>query len=513
VDAFDVSQFFRRFWRLPVIGLLAGLLAFGGSFLLSAQYQSSTQILLRGRDTTFLTGTGEALRDQPLINDNTLATALAATQGALVSSRNIARTVVDQLDLDEKDAVSPDFVSRSRAAIRGAVARLTAFLRYGFYDEPDPYDAAVEEVYEGLRAEQVADSYIIELTATARDPETAAAIADAAADALTRDSAERFRADASAYRDFLGEQLARASEEEVAAGKAIQAFQEENGISDVFLEIELSTRSIEDLRTELKDTEVDIQSTQAGLDAATASLEAIAETDSNVSQIQTGRSTTEIRNTGTSSAYQQLVIQRETLVANLASLEARRVGIEQVLETQGSGDFSELEAQLRQLELQRDVATQTVIRLSEQHQQALLTAESDVVEITRLDQATIPLYPVSPKRYLFLLLGALAGLLGGFVLSTPVRRNDQEQLVVDLREQPKPVASTGPTRVRIEGFEMYRRGEVDVPPPTQVSHMSAEAIGRSENNEDSHNGRRGNAGQRSRAGASPTGPRSGRHRH
>ena len=56
---------FTAYWRIPVIALLGGLIAFGGSFIASEKYTSTTRVLIRGREATFLTSSGTDLSQAP----------------------------------------------------------------------------------------------------------------------------------------------------------------------------------------------------------------------------------------------------------------------------------------------------------------------------------------------------------------------------------------------------------------------------------------------------------------
>ena len=67
----------RAYWRIPVIALLGGLIAFGGSFIAAEKYSSTTRVLIRGREATFLTTSGTDLSQAPGVIDASLAKSLA----------------------------------------------------------------------------------------------------------------------------------------------------------------------------------------------------------------------------------------------------------------------------------------------------------------------------------------------------------------------------------------------------------------------------------------------------
>jgi uncharacterized protein involved in exopolysaccharide biosynthesis len=410
------------YWRVPVIAVLAGILAFGGSFLLTPAYEASTRLLIRGRDATFLTSTSQGLGSQPGVGDATLAKALGETQSALLSTRTVAEMVVDDLSLAHPRPKPAGLVGRARSLFAGAYKRVRAILTHGFYAEPDQREKAIEGVYSGLAATPVKDSYVIELRATADTPKLAKAIADSAANALVEVSRRRFAQDSGAYRDFLGAQVTRAAADESAAAAAVRKYKQDNGISDVDLEIRLSETAAQQLGEQRKKEKIDLDGTQAEITALEQTLATTPTTDSSTTKIQTGRSTTELQASGASSRYEQLLAQKQQLGATAAGMVARLAAIDKALAPGVSPSLTGQESELARLELQHSVASDTFKQLSARHQEAVVAADIGTVEVTRLDQATAPTYPVAPVRYLYLALGAMFGAAGALGLQMLRRR-------------------------------------------------------------------------------------------
>lgn len=420
----ELLHYLRGFWRIPAIALLAGAIAFAGSYLVQPTYEATTQLLIRGRDSTLLSTNGESLGDNPGVADAMLTDALSATQRALLSSRRVATIVVEELGLDEPAPEPASLMSRVRAGVRDIMTRAKALVRYGFYATPEPFARAVGEVHEKLHAERLEDSYVIELTAGAANPELAAAIADAAADALIVVSRDRFRAESSDYRTFLAQQVERAGVQEREAAVAVQQFKDEHGISDLDLEIQLSTTFEGQLRERLHAAQVDLRAARAELQAIRNSLASTSRTSSSRQQIATGRSTTTIEQSDTSTIYTDLATRREFLESEVASLEARVASLEEEIAPEEGQRLTGQQAELRQLELQYSIASDTYRTLSNRLQEAIVNAEDDRVEMTRLDTADAALFPASPRRYLFLALGMFLGGLAGFVLTVLLGRRD-----------------------------------------------------------------------------------------
>jgi hypothetical protein len=82
-----------------------------------------------------------------------------------------------------------------------------------------------------------------------------------------------------------------------------------------------------------------------------------------------------------------------------------------------AGPVTAVDEGLRRLQLDSSLADKTLADLNQRHQDAVVNAESSSVELTRLDKAMAPTYPIGPKRYLYLGIGVFCGALVGFVWS------------------------------------------------------------------------------------------------
>ena len=117
----NVSELLHRYWRIPVVGLLAAVLAFTASFLVTPTYESSTRLLVHGRDATFLSSTGQNLTAQPGVIDASLSSALLSTYAGIATSRTVATSVVDELQLDKQPS-PPGRLPRSAMRRPGCTA-------------------------------------------------------------------------------------------------------------------------------------------------------------------------------------------------------------------------------------------------------------------------------------------------------------------------------------------------------------------------------------------------------
>lgn len=421
-EVWTVRGIFRDYWRVVVIGGLAAIVAFVGSFVVAPTYGAGTRLLIRGRDTTVLNSTGAALGSQPGVIDSQLAAALSQTQAALLQTRDVAERVVDELDLDQKPPKTDGIIGKVRKMFSNVYKRTRAILTHGFYKEPERREGAIQAVYAGLGAKQVEDSYVLEVAATAEGPKLAAAIANTAADVLVDLSNERFRTESQAYRDFLRKQVDRAVKDERRASNAVAKFKDERGIvsspEDDYL---LTAESEDTIRAELRSAEAELDEARATVASLQSDVAGTSPFSTTNQQITTGRSETQVDTTGNNPVYAQLLGQLQQAQARAEGLAARVGALRGALESSAgvaeAGSVSQEEAQLSRLEFNRAIASSTLQTLEESYQASVVNAQRSAVEITRLDEAGVPTYPIGPKRYLYLAIGLLIGALVGFVWS------------------------------------------------------------------------------------------------
>ncbi len=452
----------RRYWRIPVVAFLGAVLAFVASFAIPKQYASGTRLLVRARSTTFLTDSGDDLSKQPGVIDATLAKALGQTQGALLATRTVAEMVVDELNLDERPAETASGpIGAVRNALTGVYKRTRAILTHGYYKEPALREGAVDAVFAGLSAVPLKDSYVLDLIALADDPVLAANIANAAADALVAVSTARFKEEAERQRDFLSTQRLRAEEQSNAAEAALRDFKQSHNVSDVALQIELNAKAADDVATQARDTAVALRSNRAALASVERSLKTAPPTAVGTNDIETGRSTTRIEMTSPDSTYQSLVIKRDGLMAEIASLEARQAGLDQLINPDASS-LSDEEAELQRLQLAVSTANDTFREVNTQFEAALLNSQSVPVELSRVDRASPSLYPVKPVRYLYAIMGLLSGAL--LALGLTVLR--------ERRRAPGPPMGPGPVAPSPPGVHQ----PVPDPVPATVGVVPVKAV-------------------------------------
>src|SRR5437763_426949 len=140
IDWSPTGRAILRSWPLIVgVTLVSAVVAYMASFMLPTSYSSATQILVRARDIRFLSSTGQDPNARPGALDIVQPKSLSQTLGGIATSRPVAEQVVRELQLDEQ---ALDTSSGLASSIKHAARALPAVLQYGYYAEPDPFDAA-----------------------------------------------------------------------------------------------------------------------------------------------------------------------------------------------------------------------------------------------------------------------------------------------------------------------------------------------------------------------------------
>jgi uncharacterized protein involved in exopolysaccharide biosynthesis len=428
------ALFLRRYWRIALVAVLGALIAFGGSYMNEPTYASSTRLLIRGRDATFLTSTGQDLTRQPGVVDASMSKTLAETEAGIATSREVATMVVDKLHLDAPKEEKTGPIAWSAKAAATVYGCGKALVTHGFCRDPEPREKAIQGVQEGILAGQLGatsgdgagqpGSYILEIVGSGESPEQARDITNVAADALVQVSANRFKEDAKRYADLLGDQVKVADASVNDAAKAVSDFKNAHGITDLDAKLVTDVTNSEDLRTDLRKVEVDLSGAQAQLASLDASIAAVPASEQTEQRVETGRSNNKVTTNAPSAVYSELIAQRANLQSMIAGLEARRAALQDRIDGAGPTTLNADQAQLLQLDQQLKLAQANQAKVTQDYRDAQLNAQSNTIELTRIDVASTPTYPISPKRYLYLALGLLTGGLAGGGLTWLARRRD-----------------------------------------------------------------------------------------
>ena len=409
-------QLVSRRWRFVAgVALASAVVAFALSYLWSPRYTASTNVLIRARDARFLGQTGQDLSAQPAIVDQSLAKSLGDTNSSLVGSRTVAVAVVDDLKLDRREPdLSP--IVQMRRAIKTVKDVLWNVLIHGYYATPSPREAAITQVQANLKATPVKDGFVLEIKAMADNPDDAAKIADSASKKLIQLARDRDKAESDRYRDFLKQQLEKDAADVRQAQQDIAGYKRDHGLSDIGEQLKLDAQGSVDSRKQLNDTDVQLAAARAQYGALQAAIAGTPRDRQSTNTIATGRSTTPTTQNGANSVYNDLKVTAAGVAAQIASLQSKHDSLS-ALVTTGTTALPAQEAELRSLEMNLASANNAYSGVYNAYQAASANSAFGATEMTSIDHAGVPLYPDRPLRYLFLLVGAAAGVIAGVGLA------------------------------------------------------------------------------------------------
>jgi uncharacterized protein involved in exopolysaccharide biosynthesis/Mrp family chromosome partitioning ATPase len=174
----DVDVDLARLWRAVVaswkvivaVALLAAIAGLTFSLLASPHYKAATRILIESRESVYTRPGLTAEADRPILDEEGVT-----SQVELVSSSDILRTVIRQLDLtaNEELAPPPGLLRRMLAMVGLASTGNAVSLE----------ERVITAVRERLTVYRVERSRVIVVEFSSRSPEVAAAVPNAIADA------------------------------------------------------------------------------------------------------------------------------------------------------------------------------------------------------------------------------------------------------------------------------------------------------------------------------------------
>ncbi len=219
----DISRFFRRN-RLLIGGSLAIALAFAFLYVATAQrtYTARAQILIDPN-------AAELVRDPSPIQGRSLDAAQVEGQMALLRSESLAFAIIGKLKLLD----DPEFQADPQSLSRMVVGVARSILTLGDVPSPSATEQSPEyarlrtalDIFQGsLDSRRVSTSYAIDITYTSPDPEKAAAIANAVAEAYIDDQRRNASRAAQQSSEWLEARLAQLRTQLNSAARQLELF-------------------------------------------------------------------------------------------------------------------------------------------------------------------------------------------------------------------------------------------------------------------------------------------------
>ena len=457
----------QRLPRIIVVTLVLLVVTFAALLFMPRLYESSASILVEARNNAY-----SRVGNEPTSTSSGNETGVVSSQIQLIKSRDTLLKVIDTLDLRSV----PEF--NGSAGGLSPVAMLTRLL--GNKATPDSIDETVlNNRYSRLSVSQAGDSRLISVDVSSTDPQRAADIANAIADAHVARRAQLSLSDTAEASGWLSEEIDRLRLAVKDAETAVADFKVNN---DLFVGSNNTSLADQQLTTvasqissaqERKNTAISRAQLIRGMLERGQSIEGVADVrDSTVIQQlsedkarlqgeMAQRSATLLSSHPTILALKAQISELDNQIA----IEGRRVAGALEAEAQIEADLEKtLQAELTSAKASASTATQDNVTLDGLQREA--KAQRDLLEgyLQRYNEAfsrtetssALPdvrvvsvaapsVIPASPKTQLILIaigIVALAGQIGVIVFSelmsgrAIVAVQDVERVQVDLVEPP-----------------------------------------------------------------------------
>lgn len=408
------------------------------SLLLPKSYSATTSLVLNYKGMDPVTG---------LVLPAQLMPGYMATQIDIITSRNVAIKVVDQLKFVESAAAQEQFneATKGRGDIRAWFADL---------------------LLKKLDVKPSRESSVIEISFSGADPEFAAAVANAFANAYLQTNIQLKVEPAQKAANFLGEQtkVLRANLE--AAQARISKYQQEKGLTSVMGNLDVESARLNDLSTQLVMAQSQAYESTSRQQHTRGNAEESPDVAANpvvqnlkieISRAESKFSELSQRVGSSHPQYQAAQAELEKLKSQLLE-ETRKVTssiggtahIDQQHEAELGAALAAQKSRVLELNLsrdelsvlQRDVenAQRAMDTASQRFTQTTLEGNANQTDIAVLNPATAPQGPASPKillnTLLSIFLGTMLGVSFGLLAEMMNRRVRSLDDISDLLEVP-----------------------------------------------------------------------------
>jgi succinoglycan biosynthesis transport protein ExoP len=433
----------RRQSRVFAAAAAAGLVL-GVAYLATAvpQYTATTDLLIDSqKDKNDLSASIAAL---------TFDTGAIDSQVEVLKSEKIASSVIATLKLTE----DPEFMGtrgslagRAMALLRSAFDFTHWFVTRSASDPEERFElqrAAIAHLKANLDVRRVARTYVLAIDYTAPDPEKAATIANAFAEAYLTDQLDsKFEATRRAS-GWMQARIAQLKADSIASDSAVQKFKADRGLVTADGKL-VSDQQMTELNTQLMLAHGDTARAEARFNQITQMLKAGqtdgAVTDSLGSPVVTelrqkylaaSKTEAELENKLGSghvavvnlrremSEYQRLIFEELHRIAEtyrsegeVARAKEESLNASMSMLVSQSAGTNQTMVQLRELEREADTYRTLYQAFLQRYQETVQQQSFPMTEARVITSATRPAAPSSPRRSLVLALGLLLGSMAG----------------------------------------------------------------------------------------------------
>ncbi len=327
------AALWRRKWRIIVPTILATLLALAAVQVVTPRYLSEARVIVEARDNIYLRP--DLDKD---VGDRTVDEQAVISQAQLILSRDLAREVIDKLKLGTLPEFDPTlsnipFYKR----VLGALGLIKNPLSM------TPQERVLESYYDRLTVTPVEKSRVITIDFLSSDPELAARVANAIADAYLVRQRETKQQEAQTAAQWLAGQIEQMRKKVAEADNKVAAFRAKSNLLIVGTNNNTTTLSAQQLG--------DFNTQLTAARAQQADAEAKAKMIRDMLRSGAPIESSDILN---SELIRRLSEQRVTLRAQLAEQSSTLLG--------NHPRIKELKAQIADLEGQMRAEAETIAR-------------------------------------------------------------------------------------------------------------------------------------------------------
>lgn len=463
----------RYKWSILALAVIAGAVGTLAAMKAVPVYRAETRILVKYNQPN--------LANVAQFESTPLYWYFYETQIDIIRSRAVAAQVVDKLGLDsitdaqrtqpgsfEKKDAAPGVIDRLTSEVASWVRSWKALLpaEWRAPERPQiapqsPKDAAINAVIGGLMVTGGKESEILQIRYVSTDPNQAAQIANAVAQAYINFGLESRTSDVKQATGFLGQRIEELKVKLEKSEQALQEFQQAEGLVDTQNREKIVGAQLGSLTAELIKAQTARSQSEARYNQVKSYLSSQSDYDSLVSVIGSplvldahrNRIEMEQRAAELGERYGEKHPRMRAALADLKQAEGRlRVEVEKAVDTVRK-EFEVAKAQERELrniidaqqaemrtlsgkaftlaKLEREVEANRQLYESfvTRFKEADIANEYDVSNVRIIDEARPPAAPFKPDRQRMIFISVLIGLLFGVFLSIIRARLDDTVMI------------------------------------------------------------------------------------
>lgn len=432
------------------------------TYVVSEKYTAATTVLIRPQKSLVIVQKREEILNFPVSYLTPVETA-SKTYTEIIKSRNIAEMVVRQLGLDtsieEEGSGFSYFLRKTKNRAKALLVKTWTFLKHGRLLESDAFSHAVSTVQRNLSVKPTKETYLFEIEAESRAPQTASDIANVAAQAFVGYLQELNEIENEKSKALSREKIKLSREKLQEARQAIVDFKKTNNVVSLKKEMELELEVLSGLGNsrEITNTKIiGIKARKEEVERQIAEQERFSKSASKVTdnplvrELYSELARNEVKLAGlrkrytgehrfvqallaeikeikeklkqeaptlnseeTSSVdpvYQELISELTRVKTDLETLKAERARLDAAILEKRSliEEMPKKEAELSRLELAEKLSKETHMLLTQEYEELVVAEARNMPHIAIIHAAVAPLYPTGPIKVYY---AGLAGVL------------------------------------------------------------------------------------------------------